>query len=66
MNYSQDPEIEEATSLVVAAKNKLGDYEGAINDFNKSIKLNPRVSKSFFGLGNAKEKLGDQKGPCSD
>ncbi len=44
----------------------LEDYEEAINDFNKAIKLNPKDGKSFYGLGNAKKKLGDQKGACSD
>ena len=46
-------------------KNKVKDYEGAINDYTESIKLNPSV-KSYIERANSKVELDDITGAISD
>ncbi len=46
-------------------KNKAKDYEGAINDYTESIKLNPSV-KSYIERGYSKVELDDITGAISD
>ena len=43
---------------------KLEDYQGAIDDFNKKIELNPDNAKAYYFRGAAKKKLG--KPYCND
>lgn len=40
-----------------AAKASLGDYNGAIEDFNESIQLNPKKARYYSDRGKAKEAL---------
>ena len=47
------------------AKHDYGDYVGAINDFNDSLKLNPNP-KVIFYRGNSKFAYGDYKGAIKD
>lgn len=43
-----------------------GDYDAAISDFNKSIRLNPRHGRAFNNRGNAEECLHDYKSALID
>ena len=44
------------------AKYNLGDYTGAIQDYNKAIELDPDAAKACCNRGNAKYSLGDKRG----
>ena len=44
----------------------MGDYEGAIADYTKSIEANPKSSISYLNRGNSKFRKGDKKGACED
>lgn len=46
-------------------KFELGDYSGAIADFNKAIELNPNYV-AYFGRGLSKLSLNDINGGCLD
>lgn len=47
-------------------KHLAGDHEGAIEDFNKAIELDPQFAEAYNNRGIAKFKLGDLNGACSD
>ncbi len=47
-------------------KHNLGDFSGAISDFNKCIALNPDYSDAWNFRGMSKYKSGDRTGACSD
>ena len=58
-----------AIELYERAKTKhyeLKDYSGAMDDFNKSIELNPNFSKAFFNRGILKKVLEDYHGALED
>ena len=42
------------------------DYEGALKEINKLIKLNPKKWQYFHDRGLSKYRLGDMKGACED
>jgi tetratricopeptide (TPR) repeat protein len=44
------------------AKYDLGDYRGAIQDYNKVMELNPNYAFAYLNRGVAKYALGDYKG----
>ncbi len=48
------------------AKHILGDYKGAIDDFNKSIRLNPACARDYSNLGCSKNELGDFEDSIAD
>ena len=45
---------------------KLGNYKGAIADYDKAIKLNPKDAKAYNNRGGTKNMLGDYKGAIAD
>jgi tetratricopeptide (TPR) repeat protein len=47
-------------------KGKLGDYDEALQDYNKAIEMNPSFAYAYYNRGLAKYMLGNQNGPCSD
>lgn len=47
-------------------KYKLGDYQGALNDYNAVIDMNPSAADAFYGRGSAKYQLKDYNGAISD
>ena len=57
-----------ATSFYESGISKLSlqDYRGAIQDFNKAIKLNPNDVEAFYGRGLSKDSLEDYKGAIED
>ena len=48
------------------AKNHLGDYQGAIADYDEAIRLNPDDAGVFNNRGNAKQDLEDYQGAIKD
>ena len=50
----------------VYVKDKLGDIQGAIEDYNKAIEINPKYAEAFYNRGIAKFTIGDKEGACSD
>ena len=57
-NFSRDDDEDRGN-----AKRHKGDYEGAIEDYNKAIELfgkdNPDAAESYYNRGAAKKKKGD-------
>jgi tetratricopeptide (TPR) repeat protein len=45
---------------------ELNDYSGAMDDFNKSIEINPNFSEAFFNRGILKKVLEDYQGALDD
>ena len=48
------------------AKSSLGDYAGAIADYDKAIELDPEYAAAFSNRGDAKSNLGDYAGAIAD
>ena len=48
------------------AKYNLGDYQGAVTDFDKAIELNPQYAQAYYNRGAAKRALGDTEGAEHD
>jgi|GEM_PF-3099085 len=42
------------------------NYEGAVRDFDKAIKKDPKLGKAYFGRGAAKFAMGKQNEACED
>ena len=47
-------------------KHKKGDFYGAISDYSKAIKINPRYSKAYNNRGSSKSALKDNDGAIAD
>jgi tetratricopeptide (TPR) repeat protein len=47
-------------------KANLGDYRGAIQDFNRAIELDPEDTLAYYYRGLTKIQLGDKDGGCLD
>jgi tetratricopeptide (TPR) repeat protein len=47
-------------------KQQRGDNQGAINDYNETIRLNPKNADAYLCRGNAKSALGNKEGAISD
>jgi DNA-binding helix-hairpin-helix protein with protein kinase domain len=41
---------------------KLGDYEGAIDNFNQALRLNPKNAKAYVNRGNARYEIAQHSG----
>ena len=48
------------------AKADRGDYQGAIFDYTRAIKMYPQYGSAYYNRGNAKSKLKDYKGSITD
>jgi tetratricopeptide (TPR) repeat protein len=64
--------IEKNPSVTVAfynrgvAKYNLGDYQEAIDDYDKAVELNPYYAEAYNNRGESKEKLMDYQGAVKD
>ena len=47
-------------------KYRLGDLEGAIDDYNKAIDINSKYEDAIYNRGNARFKFGDKQGALKD
>lgn len=64
---SKSDEEDALKHLVIGiSKYDIENYEGAIEDYNKSIELNPNNARTYLEIGNAKLKLNDYKGAILD
>ena len=48
------------------AKDEMGDYEGAIADYDRAIEINPQYAKAHNNRGITKDNMGDYKGAIAD
>ena len=48
------------------AKYRLGDYSGALKEFDKSLELSPKSSHAYMGRAYTRYKMNNIKGACSD
>ena len=44
------------------AKESLGDYRGALQDYSKAIELDPNNTDAYYNRGNVKDSLQDYRG----
>jgi len=44
------------------ARSALGDKQGAINDFNRALKIAPNFAYAYYNRENARYRLGDKQG----
>lgn len=64
---SKSDEEDALKHLVIGiSKHEIENYEGALEDYNKSINLNPNNARTYLEIGNAKLKLNDYKGAVLD
>lgn len=60
------PDMVEAYINRGVLKSDVGDYEGAMKDYNKAIELDPKDATAYFNRGNLKDTLGDMNGALLD
>ena len=62
------PNPEEADLYYAQAlsKQKTGDWDGALADYNRAIELNPRYTEAYNNRGNIRSKKGDADGAIAD
>ena len=67
-SYESDALIKKSYSLGLEGniKSKKGDHNGAISDYTKAIKINPKFYRVYFNRGLSKGKLNDYEGAISD
>ncbi|MBS9389954.1 MAG: tetratricopeptide repeat protein [Dolichospermum sp. WA123] len=47
-------------------RDDLGDKQGAIDDLNQAIKINPNFAQAYYNRGNVRDDLGDKQGAIDD
>jgi long-subunit fatty acid transport protein len=63
---SIDPQDAKAYNDRGFAKYKLGNFKGAITDFDRAIRINPQFAEAYTNRGNTKLDLGDKKGATAE
>jgi tetratricopeptide (TPR) repeat protein len=69
LNFSLFAQNKEAEDFYKSGLKKIVgtfDYQGAIEDFNKAIKLKPNFAEAYHSRGYAKYRLSDLRGSISD
>jgi tetratricopeptide (TPR) repeat protein len=47
-------------------RSDLGDKQGAIDDYNRAIEINPKNASAFYNRGAIESELGDRQASASD
>jgi tetratricopeptide (TPR) repeat protein len=47
-------------------KDDIGDYDGALADYNKAIEIDPESATAYFNRGNTHYRLGKKDEACID
>ena len=58
MKHQHEPLSADAYFIAGNKKSKLGDYNGAIADYDAAIQLKPDFARAYYNRGEAKDKLG--------
>lgn len=66
MKHQNEPLSAEAYFIAGNEKSKLGDYKGAIADYNQAIRLKPDFARAYYSRGGVKDKLGEVSEAMSD
>ncbi|MBV9389542.1 MAG: tetratricopeptide repeat protein [Chroococcidiopsidaceae cyanobacterium CP_BM_ER_R8_30] len=66
--YSKTDKVSAANDLIRQGgdKYKKGDYQGAIADYTKALRLNPKSAEAYNYRGNARLNLRNKQGAISD
>jgi len=62
----KSPDIELAYNNRGQAKVNIGDYDGALEDINKALEINPEYVEAFYNRGVIRGKIGDLEGALAD
>ncbi len=62
----RNPNLAKAFFNRGVARSRLGDNQGAIEDYNQAIRLNPNLPSTYVNRGNARSNLGDNQGAIED
>ena len=66
MKHEHKPLSAEVHFIAGNEKSKLGDYKGAIADYNAAIQLKPDFARAYYNRGDVKDKLGEVSEAMSD
>jgi tetratricopeptide (TPR) repeat protein len=61
-----DPNYVNAYNNRGVARSKLGDKQGAIEDYTQAIKIDPNYVNAYYNRGVARSELGDKQGAIKD
>ena len=63
---NENPEFDEPYAQRALAKYNIGDFRGALNDYNKAIQINNKSPENYLNRGLIREKLRDFRGAYND
>ncbi len=68
--YLQNLDEKQTVALIVSnrgnAKNMLGKYEEAIEDYNEALRLNPQYAETYYNRGIARQMIGKHREAIGD
>ena len=62
----KNPNDSTAYNNRAVARYELGDYKGAVKDYDKAISIDPDFAVAYYNRGKAKYAIGDHKGAIKD